>query len=79
MEFICLGPQTWVRECSIAQVIALNDLQDKSVLSKAKRESKLEALIGRPHRTAVYLYNGQVVLTPLSAKTIFAHIQKVTF
>ena len=79
MKMINIGRHTMVHRGGIAQIIDLADMADKTILIQAKHEGRLKVLPGRPGRSAVFLYNGKIVLTPLSAKTIFAHIQKVTF
>lgn len=79
MKMINIGQRTMVPHGGIAQIIELADMADKTILIKANHEGRLNVLTGRPGRSAVFFYNGKVVLTPLSAKTIFAHIQKVTF
>ena len=79
MKMINIGQKTMVHHGSIAQIIELADMAAKTILIQAKHEGRLNVLTGRPSRSAVFFYNGKIVLTPLSAKTIFAHIQKATF
>lgn len=76
MKTINIGQRTMVHHGSIAQIIELADMADKTILIKAKHEGRLNVLTGRPSRSAVFFYNGNITLTPLSAKTIFARMQE---
>ncbi len=78
MEFIRIAPKIMVRQRAIAQVVELKDLADISALMKARRECNVEKSNGCPYRTAVFFQNGKILLTPYSAKTIFARIQLAT-
>ena len=75
MKMINIGRHTMVHRGGIAQIIELADMADKTILIQAKHEGRLKVLSGRPSRSAVFLYNGDITLTPLAAKTIFVRMQ----
>ena len=76
---IKIGPMTFVYLQEIACIVEISDLVDTNLLAVARKEHKIVSLIGRPHRTLVILSNGNIVLTPTAADTIFRRIQEATF
>ena len=78
MKMINIGQRTMVPHGGIAQIIELADMADKTILIKANHEGRLNVLTGRPGRSAVFLYNGDITLTPLAARTIFTRMQEMT-
>lgn len=79
MAKIRIAPRNFVAYDSIAQVVELKDMADKTVLIKACRKNNLNISIGRPNRTAVFFEDGNVFLTPFSAQIIFERIQMAEF
>ena len=75
MKMINIGRRTMVHRGGIAQIIELADMADKTILIQAKHEGRLKVLPGRPSRSAVFLYSGDITLTPLAAKTIVVIMQ----
>lgn len=78
MKMINIGRHTMVHRGGIAQIIELADMADKTILIQAKHEGRLKVLTGRASRSAVFLYNGDITLTPLAARTIFTRMQEET-
>ena len=78
MKMINIGRHTMVHRGGIAQIIELADMAAKTILIQAKHEGRLKVLSGRPSRSAVFLYNGDITLTPLAARTIFTRMQEMT-
>lgn len=67
---IQIGTATFVRACDIMQIISLTDKKDLSDIRQARAEGRVIPIGEIPHFTAVYLKDGKIFLSPLSAKTI---------
>ncbi len=65
-----IGTGTYVRHSDIIQIISLMDKDDMSDIQQARVEGRVIAIGGKPRCTAVYLKDGRIFLSPLSAKTI---------
>lgn len=76
MGRIHIGRQCYKDKDLIAQIVSLDHTPDKTFLRVAQEKGKVESLFGRQHRTAIILTDGEIILTPFSAKSIFARIQK---
>lgn len=76
MGIIRIGPMCVEDNENICQIVSLDRTADKTFLRVAESKGCAKPLIGRPYRTAVILIDGTIILTPFSAKIIFAHIQE---
>lgn len=76
MNKVKLGPDFAAEHNEIAQIVSLEDLSDNTALCKAKEQDRVIVLIGQQPKTAVFLRNGLVVLTPLSITAICRRLHK---
>lgn len=76
MDKVKFGPNAFVEQNEIAQIISLEELADNIALCKAKEQERANTLNEQQPKTAVFLRNGQVVLTPLSITAICRRLHK---
>lgn len=76
MGGIHIGPMCYQDREAIAQIVSMDHISDKTFLRVAQQKGKVKPLFGRQHRTVIILTDGEIILTPFSAKSIFARIQK---
>ena len=75
MTMIQVGTRTYVRLADIVSVSCVTELADLSRVRTAREEGRAVVLTGKTNCTAVFLTDGKVILTSVSAKLIRDRIQ----
>lgn len=72
---IQIGSATFVRHEDIVRLAALSDISEMSEIKCGLANGTVIAITGRSHCTAVFLRDGKIFISPVSAKTIKSRIQ----